>query len=63
MWRELEVHGYLWLQSKSGASLGYMDKNKDVVIGCLIVNHLGIEFNIEMSTGRISLISAEKDLI
>ena len=38
-----------------------MDENKDVAIGCLIVNHLVIEFIIETSTNRISLLSAEKD--
>jgi hypothetical protein len=42
---------------------GYMDKNKDAVLGCLVLNHLAIEFIIETSTSRISLISAEKDLI
>lgn len=38
-----------------------MDENKEVAIGCLIVNHLAIEFIIETSTHRVSLISAEKD--
>lgn len=38
-------------------------KIKVRALGCLIVNHLAIEFIIEIATSRISLISAEKDLI
>lgn len=36
-----------------------MAKNKGVVIRCLIVTHLAIEFIIESATSRISLISAD----